>query len=389
MKKFSLVVPTVRVLHSWESYVKNFRNYNHDCDNVKLIVVDDYCPYVKENAKLLKFFNIPFEFWTIKMQKKFFKDHFGVAWQKCWHVIPHHTDACRSFGYLIAALNDAEIIITFDDDNWAINSESAYYLDYLSSHGMVGERVKCNEVSSDKRWFNTCALLKTSPPRLLYPRGYPYFKRDESYVYSMGEGRIAMNVGLWTGNPDVDAITVLNEGSLNGLPKTRTTGFKSHKRIMLAQGTFAPINTANTAYLAELLPCMYDTYQGAKASNFKLDRYGDIWCNLFIKKIVDAVGDKITIGMPLVEHKREPRDTMADFKKEIWGMIISQRLFEIVESIKISSQNYFDGYFELIRLLSLKIDYVSPNKLIKKYFEKLLENMNRWLEITEKLGIGG
>lgn len=389
MKRVSLVVPTVRILHSWKSYVRNFRKYGHDCNDINLIVVDDYGSYVKENIKLIKSLDVPFEFWTIKMQKRFFKDYFGVRWQKYWNMIPHHTDACRSFGYLIAALNDADVIITFDDDNWAINSKNAYYFDYLSSHSIIGESVTCTEVSSDKGWFNTCALLKTNPPKYLYPRGYPYSKRDESYAYSICEGRIAMNVGLWTGNPDVDSITILNEGSLNGLPKTRTIGLKSHERVMLAKGTFAPINTANTAYSTELLPCMYDTYQGAKVGEFKLDRYGDIWCNFFIKKIVDSVEDKITVGIPLVEHRREPRDTMIDFKKEIWGMIVSQRLFEVVESMGMSSKNYFDGYSELIRYLSIKIDDFSPNNTIKKYFQKLLKNMSKWLEIIDKLEIGG
>jgi hypothetical protein len=197
---------------------------------------------------------------------------------------------------------------------------------------------------------------------------------------------VVVNVGLWTGNPDVDSITILNEGSLNGLPKTRTIGLKSDDRVMLAKGTYAPINTANTAYSSELLPCIYDTYQGVKVGEFKLDRYGDIWCNHFIKKIVDTVGDKITIGIPLVEHRREPRDTMIDFKKEIWGLLVSQRLFEVVESIEMTSKSYFDGYSELVQHLSAKIDNICLDSLpIKKYFQKLLSNMNKWLKMVEQL----
>jgi len=386
LKDFTLVVPTIRTLYCWKSYVENFKKFDHDPGHVKLLVVDDYCPYIHENIKLLKSCDVPFEFWTIRKQKQFFKSHFGEAWEGYWRVIPHHTDACRSFGYLVAALDSADIIITFDDDNWAINSKRSRCFDYLSAHNVVDERIRCTEVSSHKGWFNTCALLKTSSRRLLYPRGYPYSKRGENYSYSIGKGKVVMNVGLWTGNPDVDSITILNEGSLNGLSKTRTVGLKSYERIMLAKGTFAPINTANTAYCPELLPCMYDTYQGVNVGEFRLDRYGDIWCNLFVKKIVDVVGDKITVGMPLVEHKREPRETMSDFKKEVWGMIVSQKLFEVVESIEIGSKGYFDGYSELIQHLSTKTDSVCHDSPpIKKYFQKLLEDMSKWLRMVEKL----
>jgi len=152
---------------------------------------------------------------------------------------------------------------------------------------------------------------------------------------------------------------------------------------MLAKGNFAPINTANTAYSIELLPCIYDTFQGAKVGELKLDRFGDIWCNFLAKKIIDAVGGKITIGIPLVEHRREPRDTMIDFKKEFWGIIVSEKLFEIGASIEIDSKNYFDAYAELIQQLSTK--KISENLAIKKYFKLLFNSMKNWLEIVDTI----
>ena len=385
-KKIALVVPTIRILNSWRSYVENFKKYGHDLENIKLIVVDDYCPYIKENIALLDKCNAPYEFWTIDMQKQFFRKHFGAGWQKYWEVIPHRTDACRSFGYLIAALWGAEIIVTWDDDNWAINSPKSGIYDYIGKHTIVNERLTAPEASSSTKWLNTCHFLKKSPNRELYPRGYPFSKQNEVYSFKQNKGKVVMNVGLWIGNPDVDAITVLNEGSMNGLPVTRTTGFSGEKLIFIAKDTFAPLNTANTAYSRDILPCIYDTFQGAQVSELKLDRYGDIWCNFFIKKIVDAVGDKIALGVPLVDHQREPRNTMVDFMKEFWGVVVSQRIFEEVASIKLRSNNYFDAYAELTEHLYGKSDKIYPgNKAIAKYFRKLFKSMNGWLEILEKL----
>ena len=41
---------------------------------------------------------------------------------------------------------------------------------------------------------------------------------------------------------------------------------------------------------------------------------------------------------------------------------------------------------ELIQHLFTKIDSICPDILpIKKYFQKLLENMNKWLKMVEKL----
>ena len=70
------------------------------------------------------------------------------------------------------------------------------------------------------------------------------------------------------------------------------------------------------------------------------------------KKIIDHIGGKVSIGVPLVEHKKVPRNTLIDLQKEIWGMVVSESLFNITESIELSSRNYFDAYHELIQNLS-------------------------------------
>lgn len=386
VQKIALVVPNNRRLRCWSHYLQNFEKFNHRLDNIKLFVVDDYSPFIKDNLELQKKSESSFEYWTIEKQQHFFKNHFGENWKKFWQVIPHRTDACRSFGYLVAVLWGADQIITFDDDNYPINNNTSKEHDYIGAHSIVNNRFNGIEVSSDKRWFNTISMLVTEPPKRIYARGYPYDKRDEFYSFSKSDGIVVMNVGLWTGNPDVDAITVLNEGSMNGLPQTKTTGLRSHTRVMLAKNIFAPLNTANTAYSTKLLPCIYDTFQGAPVGELKLDRFGDIWCHLFVKKIVDAVGETITVGVPLVEHRREPRDTFIDFTKEFWGIIISQRLFKIIEDIHIESKTYFEAYDELIYNLK-KVKLCPESSFITKYFNKLLKNMSRWLHIIEKLRI--
>jgi hypothetical protein len=387
-RKFAIVVPTNRMLNSWISYSENFRIFGHPLDKVILIAVDDYSPYVNENIKILEKAGVPYEYWTIPMQIDFFKKNFGSNWEKYWEIIPHRTDACRSFGYIIAALKDVDVIITYDDDNWALNLKENDF-DYLGAHDVVNSHIKELEISSTNGWFNTIFMLITEPPNYIYARGYPYSKRGtDQYHYKSSEGNVMLNVGLWTGNPDVDAITVLSEGSMNGLPITKTTGLKSHKRVLLSKDTFAPINTANTAYSIRLLPLIYDTFQGAYVGELKLDRFGDIWCNLFIEKIMAKVGGRISIGIPVVEHRREPRNTFEDFMKEFWGIIVSERLFHVINEMEINAKSYTDAYLELISQLEKRLDFISFDKeSLRKYFYKLLSSMRLWVELLDSLSV--
>jgi len=389
--KYALVVPTNRMVYSIESYIENFLKYGHDLKDIKIIIVDDYSPYRNQchklTTKVSRKYSIVCEYWDIQMQKNFFMKEFHKRWKDLWSVIPHKTDACRSFGYLIAAKWGADIIITFDDDNWPLNNQKMLKYDFLGAHRIINHYIKSISISSDKKFINTCHFLKKKPSSsYIYARGYPYFRRGERYLISKSEGYVAMNAGLWLGNPDVDSITILNEGSMNGIPTTKTVGLKQYSRFIIAPGNMAPINTANTAYSKKILPCIYDTFQGFDINGLRLDRFGDIWCNLFIKKIIDRVGDLVTFGIPLVEHRREPRNIFTDLKKELWGLIITERLVNVVEKMELESRTYYDCYSELIYKLQSNIHNLSgSNHSIKRYFELLCKMMYKWVQLVDKL----
>ena len=390
-KKFALVVPNNRQVKPslFSSYLENFSGFEKDVESTRLFVVDDYSPFFAENLKVLEKSGLPFEYLSVNAQIDFFKERFGGEWEKFWQVIPHRTDACRSFGYLAAALWGADVIVTIDDDNYAINGDfGSMDYDYLGAHDVVNSEFNGQEVSSTSGWFNTIAMLKTKPEKELYARGYPYSRRFGELRFNSCSGRVVANLGLWVKNPDVDSLTVLGEGCMNGLPKTETVGFKSDlKRLVLAKGTFAPLNTANTAYSRKLLPIIYDTFQGAQVGELKLDRLGDIWCNFFIKKILDRTDDRVLIGTPLVTHDREPRNTFVDFKKEFWGILVSDRLFEVVEGFDLHSSGYANLYQELVEKLRGSFRHFEDAPSLEKYFDRLFSSMLNWLEIVEKLGL--
>ena len=388
--KFALVVPNNRLLRPdfCSSYYANFTKFHKDILDVKLFVVDDYSHFVRENLKALESSGIPFEYWTVSSQVGFFKENFGNDWKKYWSIIPHRTDASRSFGYLVAALWGADVIITVDDDNYAIGDSSSVDYDYLGAHDIVNSETDVTEVSSTSNWFNTISMLQTEPERELYARGYPYSRRFGELRYSTRKRKLVMNVGLWIGDPDVDSITILNEGSLDGLPKSKTVNFRSQlKRLVLAKDTFAPLNTANTAYSRKLLPIIYDTFQGTQLDWLKLDRFGDIWCNLFVKKIIDQTGEGVAVGIPLVRHRKEPRNTFDDFEKEFLGLLVSEKLIQCLEQIQLDSGGYANLYQELVEGLRENLKKLGQIPSLARYFDRLFTCMQGWLDAVEKLGL--
>jgi len=305
------------------------------------------------------------QYWSVNKQEEWLTEFPKLA-----EIIPWNSDCRRNLGYLIAYQQGAEIIITIDDDNFVTNE------DYFTKHSIVGTTQTLLTISSTNKWFNPCSLLQTNPLRNIYPRGFPYNRRQNNdLLWGYSTGKVALNMGLWLGHPDVDAITNLNES-------VGITRFNS-EQVMLAQGTFAPINTQNTAFHRSVLPAYYYIPMGARIYGMTLDRFGDIWAGLFVKKIIDQVNDRVAIGEPLTYHKRNPHDLMKDLRFEIWGILITEHLVPAVESMIIDGKTYPDAYMDLAEKLFHLDCY--PDKVASKYFCKISQGMKTWVNICDRL----
>ena len=64
-------------------------------------------------------------------------------------------------------------------------------------------------------------------------------------------------MGLWLGDPDIDAVTRL------ALP-VRSLGLKSNQQVMLGKNCYMPINTQNTAVHRDAMPAFYFVLQGTR-----------------------------------------------------------------------------------------------------------------------------
>lgn len=369
--KAYVVVTTINVPYLLKDYADNFEKFGHK-NEVGFIVIGDL-KTPKEAKSICE-----------ELQQRGFEAiHMDVDAQREWlkrfpeldEIIPYNSDNRRNIGFLVALEKGAEIVLSIDDDNFVRPGE-----DWFIHHSIVGRIHESEAIESSDGWFNICTLLKTTPDRTIYPRGYPHSKRwkQNEITITRSNKKVMLNLGLWDGEPDVDAVTRLHE-------PIKVEGDSSRK-IMLAKGTNSPINTQNTAIHRDAMPAYYYIPMGFTVHGNKIDRYGDIWSGFFVKKVIDHMGDTVSIGGPTVVHNRNPHDLLKDLKEELAGMILTESLVSILGSIQLTSKTYLDSYRELAERLqeAVKVSDEIDDET-KGYFYHIVKGMKIWSDVCEKL----
>lgn len=368
--KYCLVLTTINVPDLLKEYTENFLMYNHSLEVEILVIGDLKTPHEKVESLI-------YQINTSGIKA----EYFDIAKQETWldkfsdfkKIVPYNSDNRRNIGYLIAVQREAEIIIAVDDDNYVDVSK-----DYLTSHSMVGQNTDFEAISDKSGWFNICSMIKFNPERKVYPRGYPYFKRfqDGEFFYHKRNGRIVINEGLWLQDPDIDSITRLTE-DVKGVGILK-------EQVFLDKGTFSPINTQNTAFHRDILPCAYFVLMGGNINGLVIERYGDIWFGLFAKKIIDHMGDYVRFGDPIAIHKRNQHNLLKDLKQEFWAITFTELLSEFIEKLELTKKTYGDCYVELAeKLEKFVLENDKFNDQSKKYFNDVIFAMKIWAKTCE------
>lgn len=366
-----IVLTTINMPSLLNEYADNFKRYGHHGEAGFIVVGDLKTP--PEVAGLMSdLTRRGFEalYLDVAAQKKWLK-----GFPKLEKIIPYNSDNRRNIGYLVAAQRGADRIICIDDDNFVGED------DFLAGHNITGLTQKLPQVSSSNGWFNICSMMDTAPPSVIYPRGYPYSQRNQDGIHSVETvaGRVAINAGLWFEDPDVDAVSRLNG-------RVRTISI-NRPRLTLAPGTWSPINTQNTCFHRDVLPCFYYVEMGASIKGMAIDRYGDIWAGYLARKVIDAVGDKVAFGPPAAIHKRNQHNLLKDLQQELWGMIFTEKLVEILRSITLTGKGYSSLYVELAT--ALEKDVRDNNKHYEpemcSLFLKIADNMKIWVDACESI----
>ncbi len=297
----AIVVPTIRE----ESITSFLASWAQEFAQHLLIIVEDN-PEPTFNISGTKLLHLS---WA-DIENELGRD----AW-----IIPHRSDCVRSFGYYKAAAEDVDMIVTLDDDC------------YPEGDGFLRQHYqKLTDPASDNAWVPT--------GRGTLPRGMPYRN-------SARRSECVINHGLWNGVPDFDAITQLTNSRFN-------QAFEPLNRVV-PKGAFFPMCGMNLAFKPAMTPAMYFLLMG---KDWPFDRFGDIWCGIFAKKICDHLGFAICSGEPLIQHQRAS-NVWANLQKELPGYQVNETLWQAVDSIVLTKSTVRDCYKQLADQLPLKGDY--------------------------------
>jgi hypothetical protein len=376
-KVISVVTTTINVPYFLEDYIHHIEQCSSNNELTFIIIGDLKSPHkaIKEYLQRISS-HLTIEYWDVESQKKWISETFDGKVVKVEKIIPYNSTRRRNLGYLRALQLGSNVIITIDDDN------------YLGSSNWLPEHLSAlyttevlPTVSSENGIVNPCHILRFNYSNLrIYQRGYPFSKlfSDTFDIESRNGGRVALNMGLWKGSPDVDAYTNILYPGLESL------GIKegAHWRYALAPNNYMPVNTQNTSFIRELAPAFYDVLMDSTIYNIRLDRYDDIWAGLFALKLIHKLGYRATFGVPLTEHKRNKHDYISDLKSELIGMSLNNLLHEIVIKADVYSKSFADGYLELADILIKESKRCINDEEVLDYITKLSEAMRTWVDLT-------
>lgn len=358
MNKASVVMTTIRSADLLEGYRQNFEDHGH-LEQVKVIVIPD-CNTprgVFEKCADLKARGLDVACPELDVQGEFLKraGDFRVA---------VNTDYRRNVGYLMALENGSDFVISIDDDNYCVPGE-----DYFAAHETVCMgRSDCNVTHSSNGWYNPMAGT------MLYPRGFPYRSRESCTLKSAWEQvRIVANEGLWTGDPDVDAISWLNLSK-----DSKMAGVKSY--AVLGYDTWCPINSQNTSVVRDAIPAYWFVDMEHKE---RMGRFGDIFQGYFLQACAKELGDTVRIGPPIVQHIREGHNFLKDAALEMPCIILLEEFMPWLREVKLWGNNYSEVYTCLSHLLEEKVSEASggfwANRRME-YFTFVSMEMRKWVE---------
>ena len=363
-----IIVPSV-------NEVKNLKAINDEADeDIKVLVIDEGNQKIRaRNAKNLT--NVPNEYFGPGERKQWFEDNFGSAYKKYMSLIPERCHAETSFGFLLAYTEGANIVIEVDDDVYKIDN-------FVEEHTENLTREDGMTVHAKGKWYNTLENLMLTVDFGIYPRGHPYDlgTRQEHYFWTEGGGECVLNMGLWLGHPDLGALTLAYHGGLDGRCVIKSKACRRDK-VVVGEDTYFAVCSMNTSFKTRIMPAFYQLYM----NTLGIDRFDDIWSGLFLKKIVDHLGEKMCLGKPLCVHTKRGRDVFKDLRKELEGVVINEKLWRIIDEAELSSKSYADCYLELAEHIDKNVERQFKEPIHVKFMKLQVEKMRTWVEALDKL----
>jgi hypothetical protein len=262
--------------------------------------------------------------------------------------IPWNSDNRRNIGILEAWRRKRDVIVLMDDDNAPVD-----HADFVSRYGKVGTTVSLRELITGERWVNVCELLECRSryddrPVHIYPRGFPLSRRGgckSSISPAATSATVAMHLGLWLDEPDVDAAT---RGAVAPVSVRATTD----QPLFLPAGALSAFSSQNVAVARRVVPAWWFARMGTLSSGLRIDRFGDMIQGYFAAIAIAAMGERIAVGPPLVRHQRNAHSVIADMAVELLGMDLLEAMLPLLEAPAPKAVEYPDLYLALAHRLT-------------------------------------
>lgn len=368
MRKATVVLTTIFDPVILDDYFDNFSRYGH-LDKVQVIVIPDKKtpPAAYETCRRLAARGMDTLCPNLEEQEDFLK-----RLELRPALIPHNTDNRRNVGFLMALENGSEMLISIDDDNYCRPGE-----DFYKSHSdALFTRKKHAVAGNETSFLNICELLEFSGPATPYPRGFPYSARHKHVAprISEREANVMINAGLWLQDPDVDAITWL------GL-RPCVRGFKGNS-LVLDDDTWCPVNSQNTALIADLIPSYYFIRMGYSINGTPVDRYGDIFSGYFALACAKHLSGTARFGTPVADHRRNRHDYLRDATAEWHAILLLEDILAWLVDQRLQGSDCAEAYLSLAAEMQDAVEKFTGSiwtDAAKGFFHQMAHFMREWI----------
>lgn len=262
--------------------------------------------------------------------------------EKSW-IIPKGDGGIKSYGLYKAYQDNPDFVVCLDDDVWPLTPTDQF----VNSH-----KIQLDSESHNTKWFNQII----DPD--VYPRGYPVTRGQRN------SSKIVFNMGLWKDNPDLSAFEFFKPDYDRSKDLSYLTG-------VISYGKYFCLSAMNMAFKKEVIPAFYQMLMGDQVGVY---RYDDVWSGMIMKKIADHLGYSVSMGLPMVVHKKKS-DEKKSLQKEIHGMTLHEILWPFVDDIELTGTNWSECYLQI----SSEIHSNAENP----YFKKLGQAMTTWTELFD------
>jgi hypothetical protein len=250
----------------------------------------------------------------------------------------------RNAGYLYAIRElDPDAIISVDDDNfptthWVTEHVAQLgkgtHRTLLEPTNVVGQllHMRCRHHTNCANVVhrgNTFGRVKAMSPGLdTYP--------EESVD-------VAINAGMWIGDPDINAYDrILHPDLLASRKCLAPDGL-----VVRAFDWWHPFNSQNTIVDRRLFPTLFLVPMMVEINGSVIGRYDDIWQSYICQRIMSHHGLSARFGTPYVEQKRNSHNVIRDLDEEYTGMVSTDMIVDILYNTALYGNSALENMYEI------------------------------------------